>query len=387
MTARLAIPALVALLLQGCGMGTWMNTYFGGEDNAEPPAPLVEFEQTVIIDRRWSRDVGGTDEQYLKLTPALSEDRIYTVSRHGEVEALTLESGRTIWSRDTDEPLSSAPGTGSGLVLVGTSNGYVIALDEAGGEPRWKKRASSEILAAPRAEDNIAVVRTVDGKLTGLSVESGDQLWVYDRSTPALSLRGTSDPIIHEGYVLAGYDGGQLLAIELASGRPVWETRIAMGSGRSELERMVDIDATPVVHNDIIYLSTFQGRLAAVSTRGGRILWTRNIPSHAGLSVDDDRIYITDDQGHVWALDQIAGNSLWKQEALHARATSAPAVIGPYVVVGGIEGYLHWMDRDTGEFVARTRLDETPIIAPPVAVGETVYFYSIGGTLAAYTYK
>lgn len=374
----------LALLLSGC---TTIGNYMSGEDNSEPPAPLVEFEQSASISTRWSQSVGdGTDEQYLKLTPAVTDEHIYIVARDGDVKALTLESGRVHWSRDTNEPLSSAAGVGAGLVLVGTSNGKVIALDQATGEQRWKKRVSSEVLAAPQADGDMVVVRSVDGKLVGLSAESGDQQWIYDRSVPALSLRGTSTPVIYENYIIAGYDSGRLLALELVSGKPVWETRVAVGSGRSELERMVDIDSDPIIKNDIIYISTFQGRLAAISVQGGRILWTRDIPSHAGLAVDDNNLYVTDDNGFIWALEQISGASIWKQEALKARATSAPAVIGPYIAVGGIEGHVHWMDRETGDFVARTRPDESPILAVPVTTGETVYFYSSAGRLTAYTY-
>lgn len=386
MTVRL--PALTALLvLQGCGAGQMVTNYFGGEDNSEPPAPLVEFEQTADITERWSTDVGGTDEQYLKLTPAVTEDRIYTVARDGDVEALSLENGRALWSQDTDEPLASAAGVGGGLVMVGTSNGYVIALDQSSGEQRWKKRVSSEVLAAPQVAEDIVVVRTVDGKLTGLSAESGDRLWIYDRGVPSLSLRGTSTPVIDQGYIVAGFDAGRLVAVELSSGRTAWETRVAVGTGRSELERMVDIDSDPVIRNDIIYVATFQGSLAALSLQDGRILWTRDIPSYAGLAVGEENIYVTDDNGHIWALEQVSGSSVWKQEALQARATSAPAAIGPYVAVGGVEGHVHWMDRANGEFVARTRLDESPIIAAPVTIDDTVYFYSTAGTLAAYTYQ
>lgn len=386
MTARLVALALL-LSLQGCGAGKFVSNYFGGEDNSEPPAPLVEFKQTANIVSRWEQNVGGTDEQYLKLSPAVTEESIYTVARSGDIEALSLQNGRTLWSRDVDEPVSSAAGVGAGLVIVGTSNGYVIALDKATGEPRWKKRVSSEVLAPPQAAENIVVVRTVDGKLIGMDAESGDRIWVYDRTVPALSLRGTSTPVIYEGYIIAGFDAGRLLALELTSGKAVWETRIAIGSGRSELERMVDIDSDPVIQNDIIYVATYQGRLAAVSVQGGRILWTRDISSHSGLTVDQEYIYITDDRGHVWALEQVSGSSVWKQEALQARATSAPALVGPYIAVGGVEGYVHWMDRDTGEFVARTRLDESPIIAAPVTINETVFFYSTAGTLTAYTYR
>ncbi len=283
--------------------------------------------------------------------------------------------------------MASATGAGDGLVLVGSSNGKVMALDVDSGEPLWKRNVSSEVLAAPQVADGVVVVRTVDGKLTGLSADSGDQLWVYDRSVPALSLRGTGSPVIHNGVIIAGFDAGRMLALELSTGKALWETRVAMGSGGSDLERMVDIDATPVIRNDIIYAATYQGRVAAISVNGGRMLWNRDVASYAGLDVDETNVYVTADNGHVWALEQISGASVWRQEALQARATTAPVVLGPYIAVGGVEGHVHWMDRDSGDFVARTRIDETPLLAAPVSDGESVYFYSSDGELAAYTYK
>lgn len=388
MMARLLFALPVLLLLQACGMGQMVTNYFGGEDNAEPPAPLVEFEPAVNIDSRWSRRIGdGTDEQYLKLTPAVSEERIYTVSRSGDVAALNLNNGNTVWERDTDEPLSSAAGIGATLVLVGTSNGKVIALANSSGEERWKVRVPSEVLAPPQASRDFVIVRTVDGKLVGLDTEGGDRRWVYDRGVPSLSLRGNSAPVIDGSLIIAGFDAGRLTAVELTSGKPVWETRVAIGSGRSELERMVDIDSDPIIRNGIIYVTTYQGRLAAISINDGRVLWEREISSHAGLTVDDANVYVTDENGHVWALDQVSGSSVWKQEALQARASSAPAVVGPYIAVGDVEGYVHWMDKTSGDFVARTRIDESPIIAAPAVVDEMAYFYTSAGTLAALTYQ
>lgn len=383
---RWIVPVLlVPVMVSGCET---ISNFMGGEDNSEPPAPLVEFTPTTGVVTRWSRNVGdGSDKLYLKLNPVVTEDSIYTTSRNGDVVALNPDNGNIRWSRDTREPLASAAGVGEELVLAGTSNGRVVALDKASGEIRWNVRMSSEVLAAPQIDNNIVVVRSVDGKLTGLDGATGDRLWVYDRSVPALSLRGNSAPVIHDGLIIAGFDEGRLTAVELSTGRAVWETRIAIGSGRSELERMVDINATPVIHNSVVYVSTYQGRVAAVDITSGRVLWDRNIPSYAGLSVAGDSVYITADNGHVWALDVVTGNSQWQQEALQARATSAPVRTGSYVVVGDVEGYVHWMDAATGEFTARNKLDDSPIIATPISIDETVYFYTSAGKLAALGYR
>ncbi|MEX2515948.1 MAG: outer membrane protein assembly factor BamB [Gammaproteobacteria bacterium] len=376
---------LVTAMLSGCET---ISNFMGGEDNSEPPAPLVEFTPTADVVTRWSRNIGdGSDELYLKLNPAVTEDSIYVTSRNGDITALNSANGSIRWSRDTDEPLASAAGVGEELVLAGTSTGRVVALDKANGEILWNVRMSSEVLAAPQVDNNIVVVRSVDGKLAGLDSATGERMWIFDRSVPALSLRGNSAPVIHEGLIIAGFDEGRVAAIELNTGRAIWEARIAIGSGRSDLERMVDINATPVIHNSVAYVSTYQGRVAAVDITSGRVLWDRNIPSYAGLSVHEGSVYVTADNGHIWALDVISGNSQWHQDALQARAISAPVRVGPYVVVGDVEGYVHWLDYETGEFAARINLDESPIIATPVSIDETVYFYTTAGKLVALGYR
>ncbi|MEE9160310.1 MAG: PQQ-binding-like beta-propeller repeat protein, partial [Gammaproteobacteria bacterium] len=194
-----------------------------------------------------------------------------------------------------------------------------------------------------------------------------------------------SNPVITGDIVIAGFDGGRVSAIELFTGKLIWETSVSLSSGQSELERMVDIDSDPVIIGNDIYVATFQGRLASVALENGRITWTRDISSYAGCTSDGNIIYITDDQSHVWALDRATGVSVWKQESLYARQATAPAAIGNLVVVGDLEGYLHWMDKDNGQFVARTQVSKSAIIAPPVAVEDVVYAYSSDGILSAYT--
>lgn len=378
------------LLLQGCGVRQYVTDFLGGEDNTEPPAELVEFEPTLEVATRWSKRIGrGAHDYYLRLTPTVTEDRVYTVARDGVVTALNNNNGSTIWETRTREPLSSPPGVGDALVVVGTSRGEVLALDRDSGKEMWRARVTSEVLAAPQTAGGIVAVRCGDGNLFGLDAESGDRVWLYNRSVPALSLRGNSAPVIDRtrGLVIVGFDEGRLTAIDLRSGRPTWETRVASASGRSELERMVDINADPVIHEGVVYVTTYQGRVAAINLVGGNTLWSRDIPSHAGLTVDDSRLYITDDTRHVWALELFSGSSLWKLEELQARATTAPAVIGSYLVVGDIEGYVHWVNKEDGEFVARVKIDDSPVLAAPITMNNTVYVYSQGGTLSAYTYR
>lgn len=387
MPARFVL-VLLALLQAGCGTMDKLNAHFVGVDNTEPPTPLTAIPQKLKVIEVWSKSVGGgTDAQYLKLAPSIYDNHVFIADSDGEISAIDATSGNDIWRVDTDQPVTGGPGAGANLVLVGTREGQVLAYSAADGKFLWQTRVSSEVLAAPQADDNIVVVRTIDGKIFGLNSDTGERLWIYDRSVPALTLRGTSAPIIQSGLVVTGFDGGKLAALELRTGKLVWETEISQASGRSELDRMVDIDSKPVIVDGVIYVATFQGNIAAVELQTGQTQWNREISSYAGLAVDRTHVYVTDDESNVWALERYSGSSVWKQEKLKARAVTAPASIGDYVVVGDLEGYLHWMDRLSGDFIARHQFTSDRIIAPPVANQDIIYAYSSNGSLGAFTYQ
>jgi outer membrane protein assembly factor BamB len=383
---RCCFFALILVLLSGCGAKDYVKGLIGGEDNSEPPTPLVEIETIAEIIELWSKDTGkGSTKQFLKLTPSLIQGKIFVADARGNLAAFDATNGNTLWENDTDLPITGGPGSSETLTLIGSAEGDVQAYANEGGEFLWQAKVSSEVLAAPQEAYGIVVVRTIDGKIFGLNANDGNRLWIYDRTVPALTLRGTSNPVITGDIVIVGFDGGRISAIELHTGKLIWETSVSLASGRSQLERMVDIDSDPIIIGNNIYVATFQGRLASVDLENGRITWTRDISSYAGLTSDGNNIYITDDQSHVWALDRATGNSLWKQENLYARQATAPATIGDLVVVGDLEGYLHWMNKSNGQFVARTQISKNAILAPPVAVEDIVYAYSSDGTLGAYT--
>ncbi len=384
--ARYLLIALALVLLSGCGTKDYVKNLFGGEDNTDPPTPLVEIETLAEIIKLWSKDTGkGSTKQFLKLTPSHIQGKVFVADVRGNLLAIDATSGNILWENDADLSITGGPGSSETLTMIGSEEGDVLAYASESGDFLWQAKVSSEVLAAPQEAYGIVVVRTIDGKIYGLDAHDGSRLWIYDRTVPALTLRGTSNPVITGDVVIAGFDGGRLAAIELHTGKLIWETSISLASGSSQLERMVDIDSDPVIIGNDIYVATFQGRLASVALENGRITWTRDISSYAGLTSDGKNIYITDDQSHVWALERSSGNSVWKQENLFARRATAPATIGDLVVVGDLEGYLHWMDKSNGQFVARTQVSNSPIIAPPVAVEDIVYAFSSDGTLGAYT--
>ncbi|MFT4564755.1 MAG: outer membrane protein assembly factor BamB [Gammaproteobacteria bacterium] len=379
---------LTVLMLGACGTvkESVSNLVARESDNSTPPAELIEFEPSIEVEKIWSGRYGkGVDELFIQLLPAHYKDSIFTADRDGRTIAMDAATGKEIWTeRDKALRISGGPGAGEGLVYVGTSDAEVVARDAETGEQKWVSNVSSEVLAAPVAARGTVVVRTGDGKLFGLHAESGKRKWVYDRTIPVLTLRGTGTPIIHENTVIAGFDNGRLVALDLDTGKQEWETSLGVPSGRSDLERMVDIDAEPTILDGTAYIASFQANVAAVSVFTGQLDWTREISSHSSLAADEARVYVTDDKGYVWALDRRSGTSIWKQEGLKARKVTGPAVIGNYVVVGDFEGYLHWINSETGEFVHRLRLDKQRILVPCRRVGEILLAFSTSGQLSAY---
>jgi outer membrane protein assembly factor BamB len=240
------------------------------------------------------------------------------------------------------------------------------------------------VLSVPLIYRGIVVVQTVDGYLTGLDASSGERLWVQGRTVPVLTLRGTSTALVEDGAVIAGFANGKITALDIRSGAPLWEAVVAVPSGRSELQRMVDVDANPVVRDGVLYVVSFQGQMAAVGLQNGRLLWNRDMSAYAGIAVDAGQVYVTDENSEVWALDRDTGASLWKQSALRRRALTGPTVAGGYVAVGDFAGYVHLLARLDGSIVGRVKVDSKGILAPPVALGDRLLVLGAGGKLVLY---
>lgn len=378
MTRGFAGIVVSLALLAGC-------SWFGDKDNTEPPAKLAEFSEQIKLKRLWSRDTGaGTDEQFVKLVPFVAGDRVFVADRSGIVRAYTLEKGEQLWQTKTRVAISAGPGVGDDLVVVGSSDADLIALDAETGQQRWRTSVSSEVLSVPQIYRGIVVVQTVDGNLAGLDAASGERLWIQGRTVPVLTLRGTSTALVEGGAVIAGFANGKMTALDIRSGAPVWEAVVAVPSGRSELQRMVDVDANPVVRDGVLYVASFQGQMAAVGLQNGRVLWNRDMSAYAGIAVDSGQVYVSDENSEVWALDRDSGVSLWKQGALRRRALTGPTVAGGYVAVGDFEGYVHLLSRLDGSIAGREKVDGKGILASPVALGERLLVLGAGGKLVLY---
>jgi outer membrane protein assembly factor BamB len=355
------------------------------EKDVEPPAELVDFQALFKVDRAWSVGMGGGDEvMRLALSPAVEGEVAYLAGQDGNVAAVDVASGRSKWRTDLDMRLSAGPGVGGGLVVVGSPEGEVVALDAVTGTQRWRVRINGEVLARPAVAGPMVVVRTVDGRVRGLSAQDGKEAWNYEQPVPRLSLRGSAPPVVSGDAVICAFDNGKVAALELADGDMLWSATVSPPRGRTELERLVDIDSPVQVAGEDVFAVGFQGRLAMIARSSGQIWWARDLSSHRGLAVGTDTLFVSTAEGAVVALSRRDGTEQWRQEALRLRGLTTPAVDGDAIVVGDFEGYLHWLDPQSGALLARTRAGSDRISNAPLAASGLVLVQDDGGTVYAF---
>lgn len=368
--AALAIPA--------CGI-------FGDEDETLEPAELLDFRATVSVQRLWSVDLGG-DAEYLRLAlqPVGDGNRIYAASHDGDVLALDPETGNVAWRTRLDMALTAGPGVGDGYVVVTSSDGLVVALDTATGNEHWRIDIDGESLARPLITNDLVIVQTVDNRLRAMQTFDGSLRWEVLQETPALTQRGTATPMRVGLNVVAGFDNGYLMAIDLDTGATAWEALLAPPTGRSDLERLSDVDGAMAVVGQDIYAAGYQRALTSVAAESGQILWAADISTYEGVAADWTNLYTVQDDGVIISVTRRNGTEAWRQDALLRREPTLPVPYHGTVVTGDFEGYLHFFSNLAGEPVARVRVDSKAITTDPVVVADRLFVQSDGGRLSAY---
>jgi outer membrane protein assembly factor BamB len=376
---RLLLPLSLAALLIAAGCSK--------DKDVEPPAKLVDFPAKLQVKELWSDGVGGGKKQLklqLGLGPALDNGLVFAANHGGEVVAVALDTGHHVWTKKLKLPLSAGPAAGFGMVIVGSSKGAVVALDAATGKELWRARVNSELLSAPAISENVVVMRAVDGRLHGLNARTGKELWSVEQQVPKLSLRGTAIPTIAKEVAISGFDNGKVMAVSLSTGDTVWDTALASPHGRTELDRLIDIDSAIHVVGDNVFATGYQGRTAMLALDSGQVWWSHDMSSYRGLAVDGDNLYVTLADGIVVAMRQRDGSELWRNDKIKRRGLSTPVVNDTAIAVADYQGYVHWLDKTTGELVARVHVKKQRVSNPPVGDGNTVVVLTDGGSMAAY---
>ncbi|MYL23274.1 outer membrane protein assembly factor BamB [Vreelandella massiliensis] len=371
---RLTLGALAMTLLAGCASK--------GEPVYTPKA-LTDVDATSTLEEQWSTKVGnGLGRARYPIAPARDGATLFAASVDGTVAAFAAASGERQWEVELDTPISSALTAVADEIYLGTRNGEVLALDQRDGSVNWRARVSSEVLAAPQANQQLLIVQSTDGRVTALDRATGQERWVHTSSLPRLTLRGTGTPQTIDPVTFVGFANGRLITLDNRNGQPLWEQQVAIPSGRSDVDRLVDITAQPVLTQDgRLFVTSYNGRLMALEATRGEVLWAQELSSRHSPVLVGDFLFVATDASHVVALNAENGREVWRNEALEGRWITAPAFADGRLVFGDQEGYLHLLNARDGDIVGRTRVDSAGISVRPVTEGGTVHVQANNGHL------
>ncbi len=380
-SGRIAAASLLLVVAGGCStpVGDYIDRWFGSGP-AIKPAELVVLKPTATAKLLWQAAAGSAGK--FVFSPLVDDAVVAFADAAGQITRLDASSGKLLTRIDSKTPLSGGVGGDRRMLVVGTPKGEVLAYDAAG-KPLWRSQLSSDVLSAPQIEQDIVIVRTGDGRLFGLDVATGVRKWVYQRTLPALTVRTHVSVQPYRGAVFAGFPGGRLLAVAAANGGLIWEATVALPKGSTELERVSDVSSMPVTDGRQVCAAAYQGRVACFGTAKGELIWARDFSSVSGLTMDARTVYASDDKSAIVAFDRSSGASLWKQDKLYGRNISAPVLAGRFLAVGDLQGYVHFLSREDGSFVARIATDGSPIIAQPRQINDNILVQTLKGGVYA----
>ncbi|MBN9287128.1 MAG: outer membrane protein assembly factor BamB [Gammaproteobacteria bacterium 39-13] len=373
---------VVSLILTGCNQMPVRNPFAGRQEpklGELPPVSAAKTKQTVKV--AWSNGALGKQERFTKLVPLATAQTIFAADHTGKIVALDNQSGKKLWSSNTGKKFTAGPALMDKTLLLATSDAKVVAVDAANGHQLWEAKVSSEVLASPTGDKGIVLVHAIDGSVIALNGKTGEKLWQNEQSTPSLTLHYSSAPVIVDNLALVGFSSGKLLALNLHTGMTEWERTISLPKGRSELQRMVDISAEPIVSGDTVYVITYQGKLAAVNIPSGNLIWERDISSYQNMALDENHLFVTDNAHELWAIDRHTGATLWKQSTLATRYITGPEVVNGMVAVADRGGYVHFLSAKKGHIIDRFHLSGK-IYQRPLAVGKELLINTNSGKVA-----
>ena len=375
---RLILSGLLScllLLLSACG---------GSSGVKVSPDKLEKIEATRSASVVWSGKAGeASTRDAVVLSPYVTEELLFTVGRNGKVTAFNIGDGSVVWDTELERDITAGISGDEENLYIATANGDVFAISQDHGGTIWTSPVSSEVIAAPVAGTDFVVVRSIDGKVYSLDKNTGQRRWIYSYNVPALSIHGNGRPLVAVDGVLAGLDNGRLVALRATDGQVFWETALGENTGRSEVEKLNDLDADLQIYDPYIYAVNYQGKVAQIDPAQGRPIWSADVSSVAGLAVDDAHVIVTDEFDTVHAFRRSDGETLWTHEDLSHRRLTAPVIVDGLIVVGDFEGYLHLLSAEDGSTIGRLRSGVGPIASKPIVRDDMLYVQSRSGRVAA----
>lgn len=342
----LARTLILGLLLTGCSH----------DPVAIKPSPLPSLPQAALsAGRDWTASAGGSaGEAVYRLRPARAGGLLFLAGGDGRITAVD-ENGKTVWQQHTRLPVAGGLSAGYGRLVFGTGEGDVVAMSVTDGVILWKQRLSAAVMAPAALTADRVIAQSQDGRLQVLDAADGHPVWSYDLPVPQLSIRGYAMPVVVGDQVIAAAASGKIVALELSTGAGRWESRVAAPRGRTEVDRLVDIDGDMLVSFDEkLYVGSYQGKLAAFDLRDRPdAIWEYEVSTLQAPAEGLGNIYVVDTTGQVIAVDAATGKAVWRQDGLRGRGVVSPVVTGGVLAVGDADGYVHFLSQADGHVLGR----------------------------------
>ena len=349
------------------------------------PVPLESIQAEIKLNTLWSTKIGGgLGKYYHRFQLAVDGPYLYATSADGKVYKIDKYKGKKLWRSTLKTPLTSGVTVDKRYVYIAALSGVMIALDKDTGEQAWAFQADSEIVSPAASDDSALVFQAASGTIYSVNTDDGSQRWQQPSNVPALSLRGNSRPLFFANFVIVGLANGRLAMFDSQSGELRWDPRVAQATGDSEIERLVDVDSTPLLVDERLYAVSYQGQLAAYDLSQGQMLWTEDESSYRDLAHGLGNIYVSSADAQINAYNQRSGEIKWSKNSLLRRKVTAPSVISSYVLLADYKGYLHVLSQSDGRFVARKRVSHKGIKTGILVDGDRFYALANNGRLKAY---
>ena len=351
--------ALSIFVLSSCSSLSSLK-FWGDDEEEEGPEELYSIQDNRTLEREWS--VSNNNElTYGRLIPVIYEGKVFYINSAGYLSSVDLDSGEILWSKNTQDVVSSGLDVNFKTISYGTLDGSIVALDFQDGSELWRSAISSESLSPPANSGSHVIIQTVDGRIAGYDLKSGKQEWFHQTVLPTLTLRGTSRPIIDQGFIFTGFASGKIAMIYPDSGAIRLELPITLNEGKSELERIIDIDGRPIIVNDLLIAASYQGNITAINLRDGRPAWQEELSSFKDLTSNGNRVVAVDEKSILKAFGTATGAIIWDQKDLKLRKLTSPASISNLIAVGDYDGYVHLLNAQSGNFEGREKVSRNPI--------------------------
>jgi len=347
------------LFLSSCSSMESLKFWENDELDIDAPKELTSFSEKKTIISNWKISFDGNNDLG-NFIPTFNGADLFFSDSSGVIKSINSDSGSINWEIQSNF-LSTGTASGFGILVVADVDGNVMALNQEDGFLLWSKNVMGEVLSPPAIDAQFVIVKTGSGELLALDKNSGEIKWSYRSKLPALTIRGSSSPVIYENKVFASFDNGRLGVFQLSSGFTIWDGAISYMSGSSELENLIDSDSSPLIDNGLVYTTNYQGNLNIFDLVQKRSVWESEVSSFFQPLLIKGLVVVVESDSTIKSITSRTLEESWSSEEYRNRETSNATSFDNYIVIGDFEGYIHIIDPLNGKTVGRERLSKKPI--------------------------